>query len=169
MHPAITTEQQQALITAAQAAARQAYCPYSNYPVGAALMTSQGEIITGCNVENISYGLTNCAERTAIFQAISQGKKEFIALAVAGGNTQPASPCGACRQVLVEFCQPETLVFITTLKGEKVTTTTIGDLLPLAFSLKSPHDCYYQKTPPGFLSPVLPATHTVCDPMPASG
>ncbi len=123
------------LIQSAREAAANAYCPYSRYPVGAAVLTLDGQIYTGCNVENISYGLSLCAERTALFKAVSAGCRAFAALAVAGGDKRPAAPCGACRQVLAELCPPETPVFIARLKkGGKVTATTLGDLLPLSFS-----------------------------------
>lgn len=121
------------LMQCARQAASLAYCPYSNYAVGAALLTSTGEIITGCNVENVSYGLTNCAERTAIFAAVAKGVRDFRALAIAGGRAQAAAPCGACRQVLSEFCKPCMPVFFGTLVGGEITATTLGALLPLAF------------------------------------
>ncbi|GIK55885.1 MAG: cytidine deaminase [Chloroflexi bacterium] len=97
----ISDNQREALIQAAMAARRQAYAPYSKYPVGAALLTPDGRIFTGVNVENASYGLTICAERTAVFKAVSEGCREFVAVAVATENA--GSPCGACRQVLAEF------------------------------------------------------------------
>ncbi|MCL4265229.1 MAG: cytidine deaminase [Anaerolineae bacterium] len=97
----ITKAQQEALIQAAVAVREQAYAPYSKYPVGAALLTPDGRIFTGVNVENASYGLTICAERTAVFKAVSEGYREFVAVAVATENA--GSPCGACRQVLAEF------------------------------------------------------------------
>ena len=123
------------LIQAAREAAQQAYCPYSNYPVGAAVLAEDGQVYSGCNVENTSYGLTMCAERVAIFKAASHGCRTFAALAVAGGNdAKPATPCGACRQVFAEFAAAETPVFIAPLgKGGRVTETTLGALLPMAF------------------------------------
>ena len=96
-------ETKERLIQAALAARDKAYVPYSHYPVGAALLTKDGKIITGCNVENASYGLSNCAERTAIFKAISEGERDFAGLAVAVYGKKAASPCGACRQVIRVF------------------------------------------------------------------
>ena len=96
------------LMTIAGEAAPNAYAPYSSFRVGAALLMGDGSVITGVNVENRSYGLTNCAERTAIFTALTQGKKEIRAIAVAGPDSKvPLPPCGACRQVISEFCPPE--------------------------------------------------------------
>ncbi|PRY83283.1 cytidine deaminase [Alkalibacterium olivapovliticus] len=109
-----------------------AYVPYSKFPVGAALLTSDGDIYSGCNIENASFGLTNCAERTAIFKAVSEGNKSFDYLVVTGNTEGPISPCGACRQVLVEFCAPEMPVLLTNKKG-KVLETTVSELLPGAF------------------------------------
>lgn len=124
---------QEQLIKEAIAARENSYTPYSNFPVGAALLLKNGEVIRGCNIENASYGLTNCAERTAIFKAISEGKKDFVALAVAAGEEKPVAPCGACRQVILEFLPKETPVYYANIKGEAV-ETTVGDLLPGAFS-----------------------------------
>ena len=121
------------LIQAARKAAKDAYCPYSGYAVGAALLTKHGEILTGCNVENVSYGLTICAERVAVFRAVALGCREFTALALAGGKERAATPCGACRQVLAEFCAPEMQVYYADLVDGPVMTTTLGELLPLAF------------------------------------
>ena len=104
--PSISKQVQTFLLKAAREAATHAYCPYSHYPVGAALLTADGQVYIGCNVENISYGLSNCAERTALFKAVSAGCRDFAALAVAGGEKKAAPPCGACRQALAEFCQP---------------------------------------------------------------
>ena len=131
----IPDEVRDLLVQAAREAARQAYCPYSNYRVGAAVLSGDGQVYTGCNVENASYGLTMCAERVAVFKATSHGCRAFAALAVAGGSgANPASPCGACRQVLAEFAAAETPVFIAPLrKGGHVTGTTLGALLPMAF------------------------------------
>ena len=132
--PVISGPVRDLLIQSAREAAENAYCPYSRYPVGAAVLTLDGQIYTGCNVENISYGLSLCAERTALFKAVSAGCRSFAALAVVGGEKRPAAPCGACRQVLAELCPTETPVFIARLKkGGKVTATTLGDLLPLSF------------------------------------
>jgi len=133
--PVVSVQIRALLVKAAREASANAYCPYSKYPVGAAVLTMDGQIYTGCNVENVSYGLSNCAERTALFKAVSAGCRTFAALAVVGGKKKPAAPCGACRQVLAEFCPPETPVFIARLKGGKVTVTSVGDLLPLAFGV----------------------------------
>ncbi len=133
--PVVTVQIRAFLVKAAREAAANAYCPYSKYPVGAAVLTLDGQIYTGCNVENVSYGLGNCAERTALFKAVSAGCREFAALAVAGGVQRAAAPCGACRQVLAEFCAPDMPVFIARLKGGQVTTATVGGLLPLAFKI----------------------------------
>jgi len=133
--PVISMAIRDMLVKAARDAAANAHCPYSHYPVGAAVLTLDGQIYTGCNVENVSYGLSNCAERTALFKAVSAGCRDFAALAVAGGLKKPAAPCGACRQVLAEFCTPETTVYIARLKGGAVTKMTVGELLPLAFGM----------------------------------
>jgi cytidine deaminase len=122
------------LVQAARWAARNAYCAYSHYPVGAAVLMEDGQIYAGCNVENASYGLTLCAERVAIAKAISHGNRSFAALAVAGGTPKKlATPCGACRQVMAEFMIPEIPVFIAPLKSGKPTATTVGALLPHTF------------------------------------
>ena len=122
------------LVDLAREAAKRAWCPYSHYPVGAAVLAEDGTVYTGCNIENASYGLSNCAERTAIFKAVSSGARSFQALAVVGGEKEPAKPCGACRQVMVEFCGPEMPVIIGCLAGKDFIRTTVGDLLPLSFS-----------------------------------
>ena len=130
----MTDTQTHALIHAAREAARHAYCPYSSYPVGAAALTPDGRTYTGCNVENASYGLTLCAERVAIAKAASDGHRTITALAVAGGTpANPATPCGACRQVLAEFATAETPVLIAPLTDGGTVTTTLGALLPMAF------------------------------------
>lgn len=128
----------QALIEAAQVASTHAYCPYSHYCVGAALLGSDGKIYMGCNVENASYGLTICAERAAVFHAVGMGVRDFSAFVlVAGTAAAPATPCGACRQVLVEFCRPELLVICATRDGNVTLRTTLGALLPNSFSMKN--------------------------------
>lgn len=110
-----------------------AYVPYSNFPVGAALLSKTGEIFTGCNIENASYGLSNCAERTAIFKAISEGEHQFEKLLVTGNTEGPISPCGACRQVISEFCAPDMPVVLTNTAGD-TKETTVAELLPGAFN-----------------------------------
>ena len=123
----------QKLMERAIAARNNAYTPYSKFNVGAAILTKDGRVYEGCNIENASLGLTNCAERTAIFKAVSEGERDFVAIAVAGDTEGPISPCGACRQVILEFCAPNTPVYLTNLKGI-VTETTISALLPGAFT-----------------------------------
>lgn len=112
-----------------------AYVPYSKFPVGAALLTKNGEIYSGCNIENASYPLSNCAERTAMFKAVSEGERDFEKLVVTGNTEGPISPCGACRQVLVEFCDPDMPVILTNQKGDTL-NTTVSALLPGAFNEK---------------------------------
>lgn len=126
------------LIDAAMEARKKAYVPYSTFAVGAALLTQSGKIVTGCNIENASYGLTNCAERTAFFKAVSEGEKSFRALAVVGDTTEPISPCGACRQVMVEWCSPELPVYLCNREG-KTLETTVSQLLPYAFDQGALH------------------------------
>ncbi len=113
-------------------AMNKAYVPYSKFPVGAALVTETGEIFQGCNIENASFGLTNCAERTAFFKAVSEGNVSFSHLVVAGDTEEPISPCGACRQVMVEFCGPKMPVTLINKKGD-VKETTVSELLPYSF------------------------------------
>ncbi|PFM66819.1 cytidine deaminase [Bacillus cereus] len=112
-----------------------AYIPYSKFPVGAALVTKEGKIYTGCNIENASYGLCNCAERTAIFKAVSEGERNFSYLVITGETDGPISPCGACRQVIAEFCDPKMPVLLTNVKGDEK-EVTVEQLLPGAFSIE---------------------------------
>ncbi|PEL91744.1 cytidine deaminase [Bacillus wiedmannii] len=112
-----------------------AYIPYSKFPVGAALVTKEGKIYTGCNIENASYGLCNCAERTAIFKAVSEGERDFRYLVITGETDGPISPCGACRQVIAEFCEPKMPVLLTNVKGDEK-EVTVEQLLPGAFSIE---------------------------------
>lgn len=119
-----------ALIARARDAARFSYSPYSGFPVGAALLCADGAVILGTNVENRSFGLANCAERSALFAAVSQGKRQFSAIAVACPRSDvPVSPCGACRQVLSELCPPDMPVYFAG-KDDAHVQTTIGGLLP---------------------------------------
>ena len=126
----MTNEEKQSLIDLANEARRRAYVPYSNYPVGAALRTKTGRIYTGVNVENAAYPQTMCAERVAIFKAVSEGEMEFEVIAVVTNNG--GSPCGGCRQVMAEFGL-DTLVLFGNGRGELVKETTVHDLLPEAF------------------------------------
>ena len=124
------------LLKAARKAGARAYCPYSHFHVGAALLADDGRIFTGANVENASYGLTICAERAALFTAVNAGVRHFQALALVAGSRQPATPCGACRQVLAEFCDSRMPVICAARTGTTRKRTTMGALLPLGFSLK---------------------------------
>lgn len=124
------------LMEAAAAARAHAYAPYSGYCVGAALLSSDGRVFTGCNVENAGLTATNCAERTAVFKAVSEGVTAFSAIAVVGGRrgeTSPfCAPCGVCRQVLAEFCPPTLPVILGTPEAPSV--HTLGELLPFSFT-----------------------------------
>lgn len=122
-----------ALLEESKIARENAYVPYSKFKVGAALLTADGKVYRGCNIENAGYSMTNCAERTAFFKAVSEGEKDFAALAIVADIDRPCSPCGACRQVMSEFCKPDMPVYLTNLKGD-VEITTVGDLLPGAFT-----------------------------------
>ena len=135
---ALAAEQQERLIAAALAARERAYAPYSRFQVGAAILTTAGEVVAGCNVENVSYGLTNCAERTAVFAARAAGKlgdppegPTIAAVAVVADSAAPPSPCGACRQVLHEF-GPGCLVVMANLRGDR-RVAPLAELLPDAF------------------------------------
>ena len=121
-----------ALIELAKQARAHAYAPSSGFAVGAAALSADGRVFLGCNIENASYGLTNCAERTAIFSAIAAGAKELAALAVVADGEQPCSPCGACRQVIAEFSIKR--IILANLAG-KSRVVTAEELLPYAFSL----------------------------------
>jgi cytidine deaminase len=131
----VSSKQNQRLIGAARKAMKRAYAPYSRFKVGAALLTSKGEVFTGCNVENASYSLTNCAERTAIFAAIAHSGPglSIRGIAVVNDHGVPCSPCGACRQVIYEF-GPSATVFFQGAKGWK--ESHITELLPEGFRLK---------------------------------
>jgi cytidine deaminase len=127
----LTNEERQYLIDLANEARRRAYAPYSKYHVGAALRTKSGRIYTGCNIENAAYPHCMCAERVAIFKAVSEGEKEFEVIAVATANG--GSPCGGCRQVMAEFGL-DTIVLIANGQGKLIHEMTVGELLPLAFT-----------------------------------
>ncbi|MFC3038897.1 cytidine deaminase [Virgibacillus xinjiangensis] len=109
-----------------------AYVPYSQFPVGAALVTKSGKLYTGCNIENSAYSVTCCAERVAIFKAISEGETEFKEMAVAANTERPVPPCGACRQVMSEFFSSKMEIHLTNLQGSAKTFTT-DELLPFSF------------------------------------
>lgn len=118
----------------AKEAMQNAYAPYSNFKVGAAVLGESGKLYSGCNVENASYGLTVCAERTAILKAISEGEKKIRAIAIACSSGKPAFPCGACRQVMAEFAFAEDMnIYLVTDQG--VETYTLAELLPHSFKL----------------------------------
>ncbi len=123
------------LMEAAVKAMENAYVPYSKFKVGAAVLLKNGEIITGCNIENASYGLCNCGERTALFRTYALGyrKDDIVAMSVAGATDGPISPCGACRQVMAELCHLKTPVYLTNVKFD-VLETTVEELLPYSFS-----------------------------------
>jgi len=125
--------QPKALLAAARAARRNAHAPYSRFLVGAAVADERGRIHAGCNVENASYGLTVCAERNAVAAAVAAGARRVTMAAVVSGSRPPASPCGACRQVLAELADGSTPLFIAGPTGPAETTTTVGALLPLTF------------------------------------
>ena len=113
------------------------YTPYSNFKVGAALLTKSGKIYTGCNIENASYTPTNCAERTAFFKAVSEGVRDFQAICIVGGKdgklTEYTAPCGVCRQVMMEFCNPKTFQIILAVDKERYEIYTLEELMPLGF------------------------------------
>jgi cytidine deaminase len=127
----LAKEDRQSLIDQANAVRSRAYAPYSDYPVGAALRTKSGRVFTGVNVENAAYPATICAERTAVFKAVSEGEREFEVIAVVTNNG--GSPCGSCRQVLAEFGL-DTVVLIADGQGKLIKETTVRELLPEAFT-----------------------------------
>ena len=131
------------LIEQAIEARSHAYTPYSHFQVGAALLTKQGKVYKGCNIENAAYTSSNCAERTAIFKAVSEGEREFAAIAIVGSmegesNTLPTGPCGVCRQVMAEFCSLDMPVIIAKSPADYI-TMTLGELLPLSFGPANLH------------------------------
>ncbi len=130
--------EKQELAALAKEAMMRAYAPYSGYFVGAALLTKGGKVYTGCNIENSAFGPTNCAERTAFFKAVSEGEREFAAIAVAGGKAGQVEgifpPCGVCRQVMQEFCGPDFLIHMAG-KDDHIETVPLKALLPYGFSL----------------------------------
>ena len=128
------------LVEAAREARLHSYSPYSHFQVGAALLTENGRIYTGCNIENAAYTPTNCAERTAFFKAVSEGEHSFRAIAIAGGPEGSSReeqdfcpPCGVCRQVMMEFCSPKTFEIVLAGPGDAVRIRTLEELLPEGF------------------------------------
>ena len=131
----VRTMTKEQLAMEAKEAMKYAYSPYSGYRVGAALLCKDGSVYTGCNVENASYGVTNCAERTAFFKAISEGKRDFVGIAICGGKDGVIEgefpPCGVCRQVMREFCSDDFVIYMVT--NTEIATYTLGQLLPASF------------------------------------
>ena len=123
------------LIEMAVKAREMAYAPYSEFKVGAALLAAGGQVYTGCNIENAAYSPSNCAERTAFFKAVSEGERDFEAIAVVGGKDTPGfcTPCGVCRQVMAEFCDPKKFKIILAVSKDKYDVFTLNELLPLGF------------------------------------
>lgn len=133
----LSPEEKAELIRQALAARELSYCPYSEYQVGAAVMTEEKMVYTGCNIENAAYSPTNCAERTAMFKAVSEGVRGFVAIAVAGSPkgpvTQYAFPCGVCRQVMREFSNPEQMLVLVAKSETDYIEKTLAELLPESF------------------------------------
>ena len=132
------------LIEKAKEAMKNAYVPYSKFKVGAAIVCKDGSVYTGCNIENATYGATICAERTAIFKAVSEGQKEFSAIAIVGGKNgakedeaEYCAPCGVCRQVMMEFCDPKTFKVYLAKTEDDYIEYTLEEILPLGFSGKN--------------------------------
>ena len=130
------------LVMEALKARKQSYCPYSGFAVGAALLCEDGTVFHGCNIENAAYSATNCAERTAIFRAVSEGNMRFRAIAIVGGpkESEPEDfcpPCGVCRQVMTEFCDPETFRIVLMNGAGEIREYLLKELLPLGFTGKA--------------------------------
>lgn len=125
------------MITLAIEQLKYSYTPYSGFKVGASLLTKNGKLYTGCNIENAAYTPTNCAERTAFFKAVSEGERQFQAICIVGGKdgvlTEYAAPCGVCRQVMMEFCNPDTFQIVLATSREQYEVFTLKELLPLGF------------------------------------
>ena len=125
------------MIDLAIAQLKYSYTPYSGFKVGAALLTADGKFYTGCNIENAAYSPTNCAERTAFFKAVSEGERAFSAICIVGGKegvlTEYAAPCGVCRQVMMEFCNPDTFQIILATSKERYDVFTLREILPMGF------------------------------------
>ncbi|MBW8348149.1 cytidine deaminase [Bacillus sp. IITD106] len=130
---------QEQLIQEAKKAQEKAYVPYSHFPVGAALLTNDGKVYHGCNIENAAYSVGNCAERTAIFKAVSEADRDFSMLAVIADTERPVPPCGACRQVIAELCPKNMKVVLANKKGD-IKELTVEELLPFAFSPEDLHE-----------------------------
>ncbi len=134
----MTNKTREKLLTLAVQAASKSYSPYSTFSVGAALLTKSGKVYLGCNIENASFSPTVCAERTAFFKAVSEGEREFTAIAVVGGKDgdfrHPSYPCGVCRQVMAEFCDTEFEIVLK--NGSDIESHTLNNLLPCSFSLE---------------------------------
>ncbi len=138
----ISNQQKDELVQKAIKARENAYAPYSKFSVGAAVLGADGKIYTGCNIENVSYGMTMCAERTAIFKMVSEGCKSFLAIAVAAGsNPLDSAPCGACRQVMLEFAQDisQSIVLMANISGDYV-SETVQSLMPYPFAKFIPQE-----------------------------
>ena len=137
----LTKELEQKLMRTAIEYRKRSYSPYSGFQVGAALLSADGEIFGGCNIENAAFGPTNCAERTALFKAVSEGVKEFTAIAIVGGKAEGelefCSPCGVCRQALVEFCDSKTFVVYLGTGPEDYKGYLLEELLPYSFTPKN--------------------------------
>ena len=129
------------LIRKAQEAKEKAYVPYSGFHVGAALLCKDGTIFTGCNIENSAYGPTNCAERTAIFKAVSEGYREFQVIAIISDSKELTSPCGVCRQVMAEFCDPDSFFIVVAESESDYEIRTLRKLLPEGFGSGNLADC----------------------------
>ncbi len=134
----MTMEQARLLVSKAMDARKMAYAPYSKFAVGAALLAKSGEIYTGCNIESAAYTPTNCAEQTAFFKAISEGERDFLAIAVVGGKVDEeicefCPPCGVCRQVMAEFCEADEFEIILAKDREDMKIFTLSELLPMSF------------------------------------
>ena len=137
----ISKEQIEKMITLALEQLSKSYAPYSGFRVGAALLTKDGRYYTGCNIENAAYTPTNCAERTAFFKAVSEGEREFSGICIVGGaDGAPAdytAPCGVCRQVMMEFCEPDQFQIILAIDREHYRIFTLRELLPMGFGPKN--------------------------------
>ncbi|GKT23548.1 Cytidine deaminase, homotetrameric like protein [Aduncisulcus paluster] len=132
--PCKLTTGQQSILDRAISASKRAYCPYSHFSVGACVEDENGNFYEGCNVENASYGLTNCAERTAIFSGVASGMRKIRTIAIVADTPNPVSPCGACRQVISEFSDKNTVIILANMKGSAV-VISLKDILPYGFDL----------------------------------